>query len=144
MRPWVLSTLAAIFIASGVAFADQSPEPNYSKSRISRSFLDANAPDQPRYSRSEIKRMIQDAKTPEDFGRLADYFDYQALAFDAKSLAQVKELERLLALPYHARSYPAQLDSTRELIKRYKSQAQECSARANSYRERTTAIGGTK
>ena len=144
MRLWVLSTLAAIFIASGVAFAGQSPEPDYSKSRISRMFLDAHAPDQPGYSSSEIKRMIQDAKTPEDFGWLADYFDYQALESDAKSQAQIKELDRLLALPYHARSYPAQLDRTRELIKRYKAQAQECSARADSYRDRITAIGETK
>ena len=69
-------------------------------------FLDARAPDRPpKYSRSEIRRMIQAAKTPEDFQRLADYFDYQSLAFKQKANEQLNELERLLALRYHAKIY---------------------------------------
>lgn len=105
-------------------------------------FLDALAPDQPaKYSRSEIKKMIQEAKTREDFERLADYFDYQSMEFEQKADDQVKELERLLALPCHARSYPTQVDSTRELIKKYRAKADECSTRANAYRAQTS-LGG--
>lgn len=129
--------LAWMLLASGVGFANQLPEQKYSKSRVSRMFLDAHSPSNPpAYSRSEVKKMILDAKTPNDFARLADYFDYRAMEFEQKSQEQAKELQRLLALPYHARSYPAQVDYTRDLIKRYKAQAQECSARADSYRER--------
>jgi hypothetical protein len=133
-----ISALATLFIACGVGYADQAAVQQSSKRGISRTFLDAHAPDQqPRFSRSEIKKMIRDAKTSGDFEQLADYFDYRAMEFEHKSQDQLKELQRLLALPYHARSYPAQVDSTRELIKRYRAQAQECSARADAYRERT-------
>jgi hypothetical protein len=101
-------------------------------------FLDSHAPDQPqKYSRSEIKKMTQDAKTAEDFQRLADYFDYQSLTFGQKADQQEVELERLLALPFHARSYPTQIENTRELIKKYRLKADECSDRANSYRANT-------
>ncbi len=107
----------------------------YSKKGISRMFLDAHAPDQPpKYSRSEIKERIRDAKTAEDFERLGDYFDYQSLVFERKAEEEVKELERLLALRYHARNYPTQVDYTRELIKKYRIKANECSARATAYR----------
>jgi hypothetical protein len=99
-------------------------------------FLDARAPGiAPTYSRSEVKKMVRDAKTPEDFNRLADYFDYRSLEFEQKSQEQVKELQRLLALPYHARTYQSQVDYTRELIKRYKAQAQAYSTQADAYRE---------
>ena len=98
-------------------------------------FLDAHAPNQPDYSRSEVNRMIRDAKTPEDFDRLADYFDGRAMQFEQKSQDEMKELQRLLALPYHARSYSTQLEYTRELIEHDEAEAQECSARAAEYRE---------
>ena len=101
-----------------------------------RMFLDARAPDlPPRYSASEIKKMIHDAKAPDDFRRLADYFDFRAMEFEQKAEVQLKELQRLLALRYHARIYATQVDNTRELMKRYKAQAQKCSARATAYRE---------
>lgn len=104
-----------------------------------RMFLDARAPDlPPRYSASEIKEMIHDAKAPDDFRRLADYFDFRAMDFEQKAEVQLSELQRLLALRYHARSYATQVDNTRELIKRYKAQAQECSARATAYRAQST------
>ena len=107
---------------------------------INKMFLDARAPDQPvRYRHSEIKKMIHDAKSSEDFRQLADYFDYQALEFDQKAQEQLKELQRLLALPYHARSYPTQVEITRNLITRYRTKANECSARADAYREQATA-----
>ena len=131
--------MAALFIACGVGVVAQAPTQQYSKGGINRMFLNANAPDQPTYSRSEAKKMIRDVKTSEDFGRLADYFDYRAMEFEQKSREQEKELERLLALPFHSRSYPAQVDYTRDLIKRYKAQAQECSNRADAYREDATA-----
>jgi len=131
-------TMAAMCLVFATAFADQPYLNGYAKNGISRMFLDARAPDRPpRYSRSEIKRMIHDAKTAEDFGRLADYFDYRSLEFQQKADGQVKELERLLALRFHARTYATQLDYTRELIKEYRSKAVECTARATAYRANT-------
>jgi hypothetical protein len=128
-------TLAAMCMMCAVAFANDSSLQAYGKHRISRMFLDAHAPDQPpKYRRSEIKRMIQGANTPEDFQRLADYFDYQSLVFQQKAEDQVKDLERLLALRFHARSYPTQVEYTRELILQYRTKADECSARADTYR----------
>lgn len=99
-------------------------------------FLDAHVPDQhPKYTRSEIKKIMGDAKTPEDFHQLASYFDYQSLEFEQKADRQTAELERLLALPFHARSYSTQVETTRELIKSYTIKAKECSDRASAYRE---------
>lgn len=131
-------TMAAMCLACATAFADQSSLHGYPKNGVSRMFLDAHAPDQPpRYSRSEIKKKIRDAKTAEDFSRLADYFDYQSLEYQQKAEEEVKELERLLALRYHARTYSTQLDYTRDLIKKYRIKADECSARATAYRANT-------
>lgn len=132
-------TQAWKFIACCAGVAAQSPSRQYAGSRISRMFLDAHAPDQPKYSRSEIKAMIRNAKTPDDFMRLADYFDYQALEYEQKSQDELKELQRLLALRYHARTYPTQVSNTRDLIARYKAKVQECSARADAYRASATA-----
>ena len=128
-------TMAAVCILCATAFADQSSLHGYTKNGMSRMFLDAHAPDQPpKYSRSEIKSMIRDAKTAEDFERLGNYFDYQSLVYKQKAEEQVNELARLLALRYHAKSYPIQVDSTRELIKEYRIKSDECAARANAYR----------
>ena len=135
MRLRMLFTLAAMCTVCAAASASQTSLHGYNKNGINRMFLDAHAPDQPpRYSRSEIKKMMQDAKTSEDFERLADYFDYQSLEFEQKANEQVIELERLLALRYHAKSYPIQVDYTRELIKEYEIKADKCSARAIAYR----------
>ena len=104
-----------------------------------RMFLDARAPDvPPRYSASEIRKMIYDAKTPDDFSRLADYFDFRSMEFEQKAEAQLKELQRLLALRFHPRIYATQVDNARELIRRYKAQALECSARATAVGARST------
>jgi hypothetical protein len=140
----IFSTLTCMLLACAVGFADQSPERQYSKSGINRMFRDVHTPDPPSYSNSEIKKMMRDAATPEYFTRLADYFDFRAVEFEQKSRDQVKELERLLALHYHARSYPEQVDQTRRLIWRYKAQADEYSDRANTYRDRATASGERK
>lgn len=103
-------------------------------------FLDARSPDQPiKYSHSEIKKMMHEAKSPEDFNRLAVYFDYQTLEYQQKTQQQVAELERLLALPHHARSYETQVEITRDLIQRYRSESHACSARADAYREQSIA-----
>jgi hypothetical protein len=129
----ILFTLAAM-CGCAAAFASQSSFHEYGKNAIDRLFLDAHNPDQPpKYSRSEIKRMIRDAKTPRDFERLADYFDYQSMEFDQKADQQVKELERLLALPFRARSYPTQVEITREFIKKYRLKADECDRQATAY-----------
>jgi hypothetical protein len=131
----ILFALAAMCIVCATACTSQTSLHGYIKNGINRLFLDAHAPDHPpSYSRSEIKWMIQDAKTPEDFERLADYFDFQSLEFEQKAREEVTELARLLALPYHIRSYPIQLDSTRMLIREYRTKAVECSTRANAYR----------
>jgi hypothetical protein len=108
-------------------------------------FLDAHAPDLPsRYSRAEIKHMIRDAKTSEDFERLADYFDYQALDYKRKAQEELKELERLAAVRFHPRTYSTQFATTLELIQQYRAKAHECSDRAHVYRELTTASGETE
>jgi len=139
----VLLIAAGMGILCAAAAAEQSPLEGGRKSGISRMFLDAHAPTQPpKYSRSQIKKMVQDAKTPEDFERLADYFDYQSLDSDRKSDEQVKELERLLALPFHARSYPTQVENTRERIKEYRAKADDFSSRASEYRAH--AAGGAQ
>jgi hypothetical protein len=140
----VLLSLAGISIAWSVAFADQTPVQQYAKSGISRMFLDAHSPDQPKYSRSDIKRMTHDAKTSEDFERLADYFDYRAMEFEQKTHEDLKELQRLLDLPYRAKSYPTQVDHVRELIRSDKAQEKDCSARANAYREQAGTSTATK
>ena len=135
----ILFTLAAMCIGCAAACASQTSLHGYSKNAISRMFLDAHAPDQlPKYSRSEIKKMIRDAKTTEDFDRLGNYFEYQSLLFEQKANEQLTELERLLALRYHAKSYPIQVDYTRALLKEYRTKADECSARASAYRAHTT------
>jgi hypothetical protein len=108
-------------------------------------FLDAHAPDiPPRYSRAEIKHMIRDAKTTEDFERLGDHFDYQALEYKQKAREELKELERLATVRFHPRTYATQFATTLELIQQYRTKAGECSDRAQSYRALTAASRGTE
>jgi hypothetical protein len=126
-----------MLIVAGVGFADRSLGQQYSPTPVNKMFIDARNPSIARaYKRSEIKRMICDAKTSSDFERLADYFDYRAMEFEQKSQEELKELERLRALPFHAKSYPTQIDSTLQLLGHYKDQALKCAARADTYRER--------
>lgn len=144
MKPSIKSTILTAALTIGAC--SQSVAQMASKNEMRRMFLDARAPDlPPRYSRSEVRNMIHAAKTPDDIGRLADYFDFRAMEFEQKSEQQLKELQRLVALPYRARSYATQVDITRELIKRYGVQSQECSARVAIYRARiTTSVTETK
>ena len=140
-----LLALAVVFVLCGEGVAEEASLHGSSKSGISKMFLDAHAPDLPhRYSRTEVNNLIRNARTSEDYTRLADYFDYQSLEFQQKAQEQLKELERLAALPYHARSYPAQFANTQELMRRDRTQSHDCSARANAYREHATAIDETE
>ena len=137
--------LVATCFAGNQGFAEDSLLHGYSRSGVSKMFLDAHAPDiPPRYSRNGIKHMIRDAKTSEEFERLADYFDYQALDYNRKAQEELKELERLAAVRFHPRTYATQFATTRELIDRYRVKAHECSDRAHGYREITTADGDTE
>ena len=122
-------TLAAMCMVCTAAFANQSSLQVYGKHGISRMFLDAHAPDQPpRYSRSEIKQMIHDATDFRGFRAARRLLRLSILEFKQKANEQVKELERLLALPFHARTYATQVEYTRELIKKYRTKADECSS----------------
>jgi hypothetical protein len=94
----------------------------------------------PQYSRTELKHLMQAARTAADFERLANYFDQKASLYDSKSHLEEKELNRLLALPFHARSYPAQVESTRNRIEHFKALFHTCSEQAATYRAR--AKGG--
>lgn len=94
----------------------------------------------PHYTPSEIKQMIRNAKTADDFERLADYFDRRAMEYETKSQSEELELSRLLALPFHARSYATQVENTRNRIDHFKALFHNCSEQAAMYRER--AQGG--
>jgi hypothetical protein len=137
----VFSTLACMFIACGVALA--SPAQQYSKTGFNKMFRDVNTPD-PTYTPAQVKQMEHDAVSSADYEQLANYYDYRSLQYEQKSQDQEKELQRLLALPYHARTYPAQVDYTRELVKRDKAKADEYSAKAEAYREDASAKGATE
>jgi hypothetical protein len=95
------------------------------------------------YSKSELKRMLSTAQTSDDFNRLAVYFDQRSEEFQLKAGQEENELNRLLALPYHARSYPTQVERTRDLITRYKTQASTSADRAKTYHERAKVLAGT-
>ncbi len=140
-----LVTLAVLCVAAVRGLAEETLSQGYGRRGISKMFLDARAPDiPPSYSRAKIEQMMRNARTSEDYEQLADYFDYQALEYEQKAREQVNELQRLVTLPYHARSYPMQFASTREQIQRYRATAHECSDRARAYREQTNVSGGTK
>ena len=91
------------------------------------------------YTRADIKRLVQTAQTADEFERLAVYFDRQAEENAAKYEAEQKELDRLLALRYHARSYPTQVESTRNRIDHFKTLSHRCSEQAALYRARAKA-----
>jgi D-alanyl-D-alanine carboxypeptidase len=137
----VFSTLACMFIACGVAFA--SPAQQYSNGGMNKMFRDVNTSD-PTYTSAEVQKMVHDAATSADYKRLADYFDYRSMQYEQKSDDQLKELQRLLALPYHARTYQSQVDYTREQIKRGRAKAEQYSTQADTYREQANATSATE
>jgi response regulator of citrate/malate metabolism len=91
------------------------------------------------YTRTDIKHLVKTAQTTDEFERLTDYFDRQAEDYAAKNEAEQKELDRLLALRYHARSYPAQVEGTRNRIDHFKALSHKCSEQAALYRARVRA-----
>jgi hypothetical protein len=93
-------------------------------------------------NKSEVKHMISTAHTPDDFQRLADYYDQRSAEFERKAGQQEKELDRLLALPFHARSYPTQVETTRNLISNYKTQASTSAGQAREYRRHAKTLAG--
>lgn len=95
------------------------------------------------YTRTDIKHLVKTAQTNDEFERLADYFDRQAEEYTAKHEAEQKELDRLLALRYHARSYPTQVESTRNRIDHFKALSRQCSEQAALYRARAKAADTT-
>ena len=95
------------------------------------------------YTRADVKRLVQTAQTAVEFERLAVYFDRQAEENAAKYEAEQKELDRLLALRYHARSYPTQVESTRNRIDHFKTLSHRCSEQAALYRARAKAADTT-
>ena len=141
----ILVTMAAMCSVDAEGLAQASLSHEYSKSGVNKMFLDAHAPDiPPRYGRAEVKHMIRDAKTSEDFERLANYFDYQALDYERKTQEELKELERLSAVRFHPRTYSTQLATTFDLIQRYKAKGHECSDRAEGYRQLASSSNGTE
>src|SRR5580704_18022212 len=88
------------------------------------------------YSRADVKRLMTSAQTAAEFGQLAGNFDRQAEMYAARYEAEEKELYRLLALPYHARSYPVQVESTRNRIDHFKALCHKCSEQAALFRAR--------
>lgn len=94
------------------------------------------------YNRADVKRLMRSAQTAVEFGQLAAYFDRQADMYAARYEAEEKEVYRLLALPYHARSYPMQVESTRNRIDHFKSLSHKCSEQAAMFRARAKDDGG--
>jgi hypothetical protein len=90
----------------------------------------------PHYTRSEIKQLTRGAQTADDFERLADYFDRKAKEYETKSQSEEQEFDRLLALPFHARSYSTQVESTRNRIDHFKALSRRYFKQAEMYRER--------
>ena len=91
------------------------------------------------YSRADVKHLIKTARTADEFERLAIYFDRQAEEFATKYEAEQKELDRLLSLRYHARSYPTQVESTRNRLDHFKALSHECAEQTALYRVRAKA-----
>lgn len=88
------------------------------------------------YSPADIKHLVKTAHTQEDFQEIAAYFDRKAETYAARYEAEQKELDRLLALPYHARSYPAQVEGARNRMNHLKALLRNCSEQAALYRAR--------
>src|ERR1700758_4709349 len=95
----------------------------------------------PQYTRSELNQMILSAQNAGDFERLANHFEREASNYQTKSESEEKELHRLLALPFHARSYPTQVEGTRNRIARFNALSQKYSEQAAIYREQAKAGG---
>ena len=88
------------------------------------------------FSHADVKRLMTSAQTAREFGQLAAYFDRQAETYAARYEAEQRELDRLLALHYHARSYPVQVESARNRIDHFKALFRKCAENAKLFRAR--------
>src|SRR5579863_9219519 len=86
------------------------------------------------YTPVEMKHLIKTAHTEKDFGEIAAYFDAQAEMYAARYETEAKEFYRLVALPYHARSFAAQVENTRNRMDKFKALARKYSQQAALYR----------
>jgi hypothetical protein len=136
----VFSTLSCMLLACGVAFAQ--PE-QFSQPGVSKFVRDAHTLD-PTYTPAEVQKMMHNATSSADYTKVADYFDYRAMEYEQKTQDQIKELQRLLALPYHSRTYQSQVDYTRDHIKLYRAKAEKFSTQADAYRDRANTTTQTK
>jgi hypothetical protein len=96
--------LVLIFVIPAWAFGQTS-------NMISISALRQESDVASAYSPADMKQLMKTAHTEQEFGEIAAYFDRQAEMYAARYEAEETELYRLLALPYHARSYPAQVEA---------------------------------
>lgn len=110
---------------------------------ISVSILQQESEAATAYTRTDVKHLMKTAQTADEFERLSAYFDRQAEERAAKYEAEQRELDRLLALRYHARSYPAQVESTRNRIDHFKALSRKYSEQSELYRTRAKAGGTT-
>ena len=133
--------LTCILLACGVTFAQ--PAQQYSQHGVSRFLRDAHTPD-PSYSAAEVRKMMRDATSSDDYARLAEYFDFRALQYEQKTRDHVKDLQGLLALRYHSRFYPTQVQYARDLVKRDRAKAEKFSTQAGAYREHANGITQTE
>ena len=98
------------------------------------------------FSPADMKHLMKTAHTKQEFGEIAAYLDGQAMMYASRYEAEEKELYRLLALPYHARSYPAQVEGTRNRMDKFKALSRKCSEQAALYRARANenSVGGAR
>ena len=90
---------------------------------------------------ADVEHLMKTAQTAEEFERLAAYFDQQAEKYAAKYEAERKELDRLFALRYHARSYAAQVENTQSRMEHFKVLFHKSSEQARLYRGRGKGDG---
>lgn len=126
------SILFLIYLIPGHAFGQASNMISISALREESNVASA-------YNLASVQQLMKTAVSAEDFGHLADYFDNQAEIYAARYEDEQNELYRLLALRYHARSYPAQLENTRNRVAHFKELLHKCSEQARAYRERVNA-----
>lgn len=130
-----MKTLSVLLLACAIPICALGQASNM----ISISTLQQESAVATAFTHADVKRLVKTAQTADNFERLADYFDRQAEDYAAKYEAEQKELDRLLALRYHARSYPAQVEGTRNRIDHFKALSHKCSEQAALYRARAKA-----
>ena len=141
----IVALLSIALISMSLPGQSQSTSPRYMCFELKRMIRDAHAAQStsPRYTHTELKRMIQDAQTAADFERLSVYFEDEADESEVKYRTEQDELDRLLALRFHARSYSLQVENTRNRMDHFKDLHRRYSEQATMFRasERKAAEG---